>query len=224
MKKTTIILTRLFAAGMVATGILVTAHAADTTITAGATTTDSTTASATSHRASAFIKDANQGNRAEIALAELAQQKSQNADIKQLAEQLRDDHRQADQKLQAIAQAHGVTLDQELGWTQKHQQTKLEKLSGAEFDKAYATAMLKDHHDDIAKFQKASQDIQEADVKQFAQEILPKLQAHLQQAEKAARSAGVDQSTITSYTKDSSSMGGAADKSQKESGSSQQQQ
>jgi putative membrane protein len=224
MKNTKIVLTRLFTTGIVAIGMLLTAHAADTTISAGATTTESTTATATSHRASAFIKDVNQANRAEIALAEVAQQKSQNPEIKQLAQQIRDDHQQANQKLQAIAQAHNITLDQELGWMQKREQTKLEKLSGAEFDKAYATAMLKDHHTDIAKFQKASQDIQETDVKQFAQEILPKLKAHLRHAEEAARSAGVDQSTISSYTKDSTDMGGAADKSQSESGSIKQQQ
>jgi putative membrane protein len=211
MKKS-ILLTRVISAGIIAAAGML-AQAADTTINANTTTDQSV-----SHKASAFIKDAAQANRGEIAFAQIAEQKSQNSDIKQLAQQLREDHQQADQKLQTIAQAHGVTVDQDLTWMQKREQGKLEKLSGAEFDKEYAKTMLKDHHADIAKFQKAAQDIQEPDVKQFAQEILPKLQAHLQHAEQAAQAVGVDQSTISSYTKQSSGAGGTADKSQSETG------
>lgn len=215
------ILARIVAGGIVAAGLLAAgqAGAADTTVSGSTSTSGSTTESSstsgTSHAAKSFIKDASEGNQAEIALANLAEQKSQNSDIKQLAQMIRDDHQQAQQKLETIAQAHGVTLDQKPGWMDRHEQNKLEKLSGAEFDKEYATQMLSDHAKDINKFQKAAQDVQESDVKQYAQDCLSKLQAHMQHAETAAQAVGVDQNTISSYTKKVSSggaMGGTSDK------------
>jgi putative membrane protein len=181
----------LIIAGLLAAG---SAGAADTTM-------GNSTQNSLSSKGSSFVKEASAGNQSEVALAQLAQQKAQNPEIKNLAQLIQQDHQQAQEKLQTIAQAHGITLDQSPSWTQKRAQSKLEKLSGAEFDQQYAKDMLEDHVTDIKKFQKASENIQDGDVKQYAQECLPKLQAHLQHAESAAKSAGVDESTIASITK-----------------------
>jgi len=176
------------------------------------TTTGNTDNAKLSSKGASFIKEVSAGNQSEIALAQLAQSKAQNPEIKNLAEMLQKDHQQAQEKLQTIAQAHGVTLDTTPSWTQRRAQSKLEKLSGAEFDQQYAKDMLEDHAADVKKFEKASQNIEDSDVKQYAQEILPKLQAHLQHTASAAKSAGVDQSTISSYTKDiPGAVGGTGD-------------
>lgn len=176
------------AGGLIVAGLLVAvrAGAADTTL---------------SSKGSSFVKDASQGNQAEIATAQLAEQKGQNPEIKSLAQMLQQDHQQAQEKLQTIAQAHGVTLDQSPSWSQRRAQGKLEKLNGADFDQQYAKDMLEDHVTDIKKFQKASQSIEDADVKQYAEETLPTLQKHLEHAKSAAKSVGVDDSTISSITK-----------------------
>jgi putative membrane protein len=165
-------------------------------------TTGNTDNAKLSSKGASFVKEASAGNQSEIALAQLAQSKAQNPEVKNLAEMIQKDHQQAQEKLQTIAQAHNVTLDTTPSWTQRRAQSKLEKLSGAEFDQQYAKDMLEDHAADIKKFEKASQNIEDSDVKQYAQEILPKLQTHLQHTASAAKSAGVDQSTISSYTKD----------------------
>ena len=78
--------------------------------------------SSLSHEASSFLKEASEGNQGEIALAELAQQKSQNPEIKQLAELIQNDHQQSQEKLQTLARTHGVTLNQGLTWSQKRSQ------------------------------------------------------------------------------------------------------
>jgi len=166
------------------------------------TTTGNSDNAKLSSKGASFIKEASAGNQSEIALAQLAQTKAQNPEVKNLAEMIQKDHQQAQEKLQTIAQAHSVALDTTPSWTQRRAQSKLEKLSGAEFDQQYAKDMLEDHAADIKKFEKASQNIEDSDVKQYAQEILPKLQAHLQHTASAAKSAGVDRSTISSYTKD----------------------
>ncbi|HEY2082118.1 MAG TPA: DUF4142 domain-containing protein [Verrucomicrobiae bacterium] len=154
-----------------------------------------------SSKGSSFIKEASEGNQSEIATAQIAQQKGQNPEIKNLAQMIQQDHQQAQEKLQTIAQAHGMTLEQTPTWSQRRAQAKLEKLTGADFDQQYAKDMLEDHVTDIKKFQKASQTVEDADVKQYAQESLPTLQKHLQHAESAAKSVGVDQSTISLITK-----------------------
>jgi putative membrane protein len=175
-------------------------------------TTGNTDNAKLSSKGASFVKEASAGNQSEIALAQLAQSKAQNPEVKNLAEMIQKDHQQAQEKLQTIAQAHNVTLDTTPSWTQRRAQSKLEKLSGAEFDQQYAKDMLEDHAADIKKFEKASQNIEDSDVKQYAQEILPKLQAHLQHTAAAAKSAGVDQSTISSYTKDMpGAVGGTKD-------------
>jgi len=177
-----------------------------------------------SSKASDFIKAASLGNQSEIAMAQLAQQKAQNPAVKELAQMIRQDHQQAQEKVQALAQTHGITLDQTQGWSERRAQSKLEKLNGADFDQQYSKDMLEDHVADIKKFQKASQQLQETDVRQYAQDTLPTLQKHLQHTEAAARSAGVDQSTITSITKSMpESVGGVGDKPESGHGAGEQQ-
>ena len=184
-----------------------------------------TTGNSLSSKGSSFVKEASEGNQSEIALAQLAQQKAQNPEIKNLAQMIQQDHQQAQEKLQTIAQTHGVTLDATPTWTQRRAQSKLEKLSGAEFDQQYAKDMLEDHVTDIKKFQKALQNIEDSDVKQYAQDCLPKLQAHLQHAESAAKSAGVDESTITSLTKNMpAGMGGTGENQESSRGAGERQQ
>jgi putative membrane protein len=186
------------------------------------TTTGNTDNAKLSSKGASFIKEVSAGNQSEIALAQLAQSKAQNPEIKNLAEMLQKDHQQAQEKLQTIAQAHGVTLDTTPSWTQRRAQSKLEKLSGAEFDQQYAKDMLEDHAADIKRFEKASQNVEDSDVKQYAQEILPKLQTHLQHTASAAKSAGVDQSTISSYTKDvPGAVGGTKDNNESTHGAGQ---
>lgn len=164
-----------------------------------------------SMKASSFIKEASEGNQGEIAFAQLAQQKSQNPEIKSLAEMIQNDHQQSQQKLQAIAQAHGVTLNEGLTWSQKREQGKLEKLSGADFDQQYAKNMLEDHVNDLNSFQKAANKIQESDVKQFVEENIPVMQKHLEHAKMAAKAVGVDDATISSITSKAPAMGGAGE-------------
>lgn|GEM_PF-887406 len=169
--------------------------------------------------AKSFLKDAIEGNSAEVALAQVAERKAQSAEVRQFAQMLRRDHERANQQLQPIAQAHNVSLNQSLDSKHQKKLDRLQKLSGTEFDKEYATEMLKDHQKDIQKYEHASRNITESDVKQYVDSTLPKLRQHLQHAQHAAVAAGVDNATISSIMKKSDSMGGTQDKSEKVEGS-----
>jgi putative membrane protein len=155
-----------------------------------------------SHRAKEFLKDAAQANQTEIAMANVAEGKSQNTQVKDLARMLRTDHEQNYAQLQSIAQAHGITLDPSLDMLNQHEVNRLQKANDAEFDREYTKVMLKDHVKCIKRFDKAGADIEEQDVKQYAQNTLPALRHHLQKSEEAARAAGVDDSTISSILKE----------------------
>jgi putative membrane protein len=155
-----------------------------------------------SHRAKEFLKDAGQANQREIAMANVAENKSQNTQVKDLARMMRTDHEQNYGQLQTIAQSHGITLDAKLDMLNQHEVNRLQKANDADFDKEYTKVMLKDHVKCIKRFDKAASDIEEQDVKQYAQNTLPALRHHLQQSEEAARSVGVDESTISSILKE----------------------
>jgi putative membrane protein len=155
-----------------------------------------------SHRAKEFIEEAAQANQTEIAMANVADGKSQNTQVKELARMMRTDHEQNYAQLQSIAQAYGMTLDPSLEMLNQHAVNRLQKANDAEFDKEYTKVMLKDHVKCIKRFDKASSDIEEQDVKQYAQDTLPALLHHLRKSEEAARAVGVDDSTISSILKD----------------------
>jgi putative membrane protein len=56
--------------------------------------------------------------------------------------------------------------------------------SGESFDKAYIKAMIKDHKEDIQKFEDAVKSIKDSDLKAFAANTLPTLKKHLDAIEK----------------------------------------
>jgi putative membrane protein len=59
---------------------------------------------------------------------------------------------------------------------------QLSKMSGAQFDKEFAQHMIRDHKEDIAKYEKEAKS--KGPLAQFAQETIPTLQKHLQAAER----------------------------------------
>ncbi len=159
-----------------------------------------------------FIKEAAEGNEAEIAMAEVGIQRAQNPELKSFCQQLQSDHTKANDQLRPLAQKYGVSIEQPIKGKSHHEMAKLEKESGAKFDQKFAEAMLKDHQKDIQKYQRAANELQDSDVKQYAQTLLPTLEQHFQTAETVAKAVGVDQSTISRYAKNlPGSVGGSAD-------------
>jgi putative membrane protein len=155
-----------------------------------------------SHRAKEFLKEAAQANQTEIAMANVAEGKTQNPKVKELAHMMLTDHQQNYAQVQSLAQAHGVTLDSGLGLLNQHEVNRLQKAPDSEFDKEYTKVMLKDHVKCIKRFHLAVSEIEEQDVKQYAENTLPALRHHLQKSEEAARSAGLDEAVINSIVKD----------------------
>lgn len=138
-----------------------------------------------------FMREAAAANMAEIQAGRIALDKSSNAQVKQLAQRIIDDHTKAGNQLTSIAQRKHVSLPAEPMPMQKQEADHLKSLSGSAFDKAYAQAMVKDHRKAIKLFGMESASGSDPDLKQFASTTLPALKMHLQMAEQLPGGSGM---------------------------------
>jgi putative membrane protein len=129
-----------------------------------------------------FIRNAAEGNMAEVKLGELAQQKGQSPEVKKFADRMIQDHTKANDELKQIASHEHINLPTNTSRKSAETYRSLEKLSGPEFDKAYARTMLQDHEKDVNEFKHEVSSAQEGPAKQYAQQTLPTLESHLQEA------------------------------------------
>jgi putative membrane protein len=133
-----------------------------------------------------FVKKAAEGGLAEVQLGQLAAQKASSPEVKKFGQRMVDDHTKANEQLKQVAAEKNIDLPQQLNAKDKATKARLEKLSGDQFDRAYMKDMVKDHQKDVAEFQKQAQTGKDPAIKNFAQQTLPTLQSHLQEAQQIA--------------------------------------
>jgi putative membrane protein len=144
-----------------------------------------------------FVMEAAKGGMAEVELGKLAQDKGASEQVKSFGKRMVDDHSKANDELQTLAKNKSITLPADLGQKHKALKDRLSKLSGPEFDRAYMTAMVRDHQKDVSEFKTESTGGHDPDVKAFASKTLPTLEDHLklaQQTEKAVGTSGTAKS------------------------------
>lgn len=128
----------------------------------------------------AFLQSAGQAAEAEIALAALAQKQAADARIKALADVLKRDHEAARTELQKLAKLKKVELTA-MTVTQLATHSRLEKMTGKEFDRAWVEAIIELHRDARGLFSRASRSA-DPDVKAFAGLQAKVLEEHLKRA------------------------------------------
>jgi len=131
-----------------------------------------------------FLVEAASINMGEIKLGELAQQKGILKDVKDMGAMMVKEHNAALNDLKSLAANKSVTLPAAITEENQEDYDKLNKKSGADFDKEYADMMVKGHKDAIDKFEKAASDAEDGDIRNWAASMLPALRAHLEHAEK----------------------------------------
>lgn len=129
-----------------------------------------------------FLEKAAKDGMAEVELGQIAAQKASSDQVRQFAQQMVQEHTRANEQLQSIAQSQGLTLPTELDRSHRRDIEKLQKLSGAEFDKEYMERMVDDHQKDVKLFRKQAEDGEHPQLKQFAADTLPGLEHHLSMA------------------------------------------
>lgn len=136
-----------------------------------------------------FMEKAAQGGLFEVEVSRLAVSRAADPAVKGFAGMLVEHHSAANTELAQLAGARGVTLPTGLPRGLRKEIDKLGKLSGAEFDKAYVSAVgIKDHRKDIQLFEKAGRSVKDAQLKAWIDKTLPTLREHLAQAQKLPQS------------------------------------
>lgn len=134
-------------------------------------------------KSKSFLQNAYEDGLAEVKLGELGLAKTANAEVKAFAQHMVDDHSKANSELKTISDSKNVTVSSEPTMMARAKSKMMDAKSGADFDKAFAEAMVEDHKKAVDAFEKASNEAGDADVKAFAAKTLPTLKNHLTMAE-----------------------------------------
>jgi putative membrane protein len=136
-----------------------------------------------------FIEEAAGSGMFEVQVSQLAASKATDANVKSFASMLVDHHTAANNELVKIANAKGVEVPAAPPRAMRKDIEKLGKKNGAEFDKDFVREVgIKAHEKDIKKFENASKDVKDAELKAFVDKTLPKLREHLAAAQKLPQS------------------------------------
>jgi putative membrane protein len=134
-----------------------------------------------------FIENQLKCNQMEIQACKLVSEKAQRPEVKRFCQTLIDDHTQAVQQIKQVAQQVGVT-DTE-GKLEQWQQAKLDAMRqkpAEELETAFIFEQVGNHVTEILKNRCAATKAQNPEVKQLAQSMIPKLEQHLNQANRIA--------------------------------------
>ncbi|HEY9125878.1 MAG TPA: DUF4142 domain-containing protein [Acidobacteriaceae bacterium] len=133
-----------------------------------------------------FVDEALKGGMAEVDLGKMAAKSGNSDDVKQFGQMMVTDHTKLGDKMKTVASDIGVnppSMESAGGMATK---AKLEVLTGDAFDKAYISAMVKDHEDDLAAFKKEAMNGTSPEVKKAAKEGAMVVQHHLTMIRKIA--------------------------------------
>ena len=130
-----------------------------------------------------FIRRASEASSAESEMSQLAVNLSIDAEVRGQAGSLVQDHLRNRDQLQALARSKDVDLSAVHEATYQAAIDDLRNLSGRDFDLAYLRTVRTDHEMLVGLFQGAAAHATDADVRKYASDMLPVLQAHLAQAQ-----------------------------------------
>ncbi len=129
-----------------------------------------------------FAVEAANGSMMEVEMGKLAETKASAERVKNFATMMVNDHSKAGEELKKLAGTKNITLPGMVGDDAGKHIADLGKKTGRDFDKAYMDMMLKDHKDDVSKFEKTAKDCKDPDLRNFASQTLPVLLKHLDSA------------------------------------------
>ncbi len=142
----------------------------------------------------AFVRDAAISGMYEIEAAKLALQRSQSPDVKAAAQMILRDHEAADKALKALVaggKAPGP-LPTALDERRKGMLDNLKGASAADFDDRYLDQQTMAHHEALLAFNGYSAAGDNPDLKAFAAQTAPKLEAHAESVTRLDRTTNAD--------------------------------
>jgi putative membrane protein len=130
----------------------------------------------------AFVRVAVRGGLAEIKLGKLAMDQGSNEGVKAFGTRMVAEHTKVGDQLKEAAKEENIGLPTDIAAKDQANYDRLSKLSGGDFDQAYAQEMVKDHQQDLRDFQREANHGNDDVIRSFASETVPTIQQHLDQA------------------------------------------
>jgi putative membrane protein len=128
-----------------------------------------------------FVVKAVANNIAEIEIAQLGVQRSDNADIKAIGRDLENEHNKLLKNLQDLAAKKTISIPAS---GEDADRRKIEDLNKEDeikdFNKEWCKELVDRHEDSIERFEKCLQNTADPDIKAFINESLPSMRSHLE--------------------------------------------
>jgi putative membrane protein len=128
----------------------------------------------------------------EVRLGQMAQQKASNASVKQFGQQMVTDHTNLENQLTGLVSKNNTNFQPSMSKENEAEVSRLEKLSGAQFDQQYMTSMIQHHQQDISTLQSQGQSAKSGEARQMIAAALPVLQQHLSLATQVGGQVGAN--------------------------------
>ena len=125
-----------------------------------------------------FVYEVIGSNYGEIKLAELANQRSRNNEVKQIAQTLLNDHTASLNELKTLAQAKAISIPVEERASSKRKLEDMSDESGEDFDRGWCKEMMNLHDESIEKFQKRLENTNDDELRAYISKTLPVLKKH----------------------------------------------
>ena len=129
-----------------------------------------------------FLVNAAEINLEQIQLGELAQTKGAANHVKKLGKMMVDAHTKALADLNELATKKQIIIPSTITDDGKTAVKNLMDSKVVNFDKEYATMMVKSHENAISEFEKASKNAKDSDIRNWASTMLPSLRTHLNES------------------------------------------
>jgi putative membrane protein len=144
-----------------------------------------------------FIREETADNKLETDLAQLAERKAENSEVRRFAERMVADHNRLQSDWVNMASGSGLTLYPSYGKKHRKKLDDLQKVSGKDFDRAYMTLMIQNHKDYITAFRTDGRAANSAQVRNLVSAELPTLEQHLNMAKQVGAKVGADPNTTS---------------------------
>lgn len=130
-----------------------------------------------------FVERATAKGIAEIEAGRLALENSGNDRVQSFAQTMIDDHTRMNEKLKSIAREKNLEVADDATLMDQGKVMIMQLRDGDGFDRHYMGNQVNAHEQSIELFEEASQNLTDQELRELAQESLPKLREHLAKAQ-----------------------------------------
>jgi putative membrane protein len=139
-----------------------------------------------------FIRENTSDNYLEVSLGQLAMERAQNPEVKSYAEKIVKDHNALQDSWLAVAQQAGLGFKTGMGKNHRAKLTKLQKLHGRAFDRAFMTQLIRDNKDYLDYLEKEGRATHSTQVRNLVEKTIPVLHDHFEEGKRIGAQVGAN--------------------------------